>query len=422
MELLQGTLDVLILRALARGPRHGYAVSRWVHERTGGALQIEDAPLYKALHRLEHAGCVSAAWGASENNRRARYYRLTAEGRRRLQAEASAWRRYAAAVATCWTGMTGAFSPTRAPDDRRDDVDAELRFHLDARTEALVARRPDARRRAGAGAAGVRRPRRRAPLHAPRRQPRRGRRAGGSATWANSSRTCVRAPPAARRAGVCRSPPSSRSRSASAPTPRSSRSCTASSSARCRFPSRTACSRLLGEPDRRAAAGVRLGRRSGRLARAAPVDRGHRRLFLRRRIDGHRPHRPGAPRRLAAVFVTPGFFTTLGVAPRAAGCRARTSSSAAATTRSSCCRTGSGCASSAASPSVVGSTITLNGVPYDVLGVLPRDFRFPTDDADVFVPYSTIPDSGIPRIRPVRVLSVVARAKPGVTAEACAPR
>jgi PadR family transcriptional regulator PadR len=98
LDLLHGTLDVLILRALARGPRHGYAVSRWVHERTGGALQIEDAPLYKALRRLEAAGCVAAEWGASEHNRRARYYQLTAAGRRRLKAETSAWRRYAAAV------------------------------------------------------------------------------------------------------------------------------------------------------------------------------------------------------------------------------------------------------------------------------------------------------------------------------------
>ena len=98
VELLQGTLDVLILRTLAWEPMHGYAVSRWIRERTGGTIEIEDAPLYKALHRLEAAGCVSAEWGLSENNRRARYYRLTAVGRRRLKVEESAWRRYAAAV------------------------------------------------------------------------------------------------------------------------------------------------------------------------------------------------------------------------------------------------------------------------------------------------------------------------------------
>jgi PadR family transcriptional regulator len=98
VELLQGTLDVLVLRTLAWKPMHGYAVSRWIRERTEGTIEIEDAPLYKALHRLEQAGCVSAEWGLSENNRRARYYRLTAGGRQRLKAEESAWRRYAAAV------------------------------------------------------------------------------------------------------------------------------------------------------------------------------------------------------------------------------------------------------------------------------------------------------------------------------------
>ena len=99
MNLLQGTLDVLVLQALIAGPRHGYAVSRWVRDRTRGTLQIEDAPLYKALHRLEHAGCIAAKWGLSENNRRARYYRLTVAGRRRLRRDALAWRRYATAVA-----------------------------------------------------------------------------------------------------------------------------------------------------------------------------------------------------------------------------------------------------------------------------------------------------------------------------------
>jgi transcriptional regulator len=99
MDLLQGTLDVLILRTLAwRQPLHGYAVSRWIRQRTDGVLEIEDAPLYKALHRLERAGWVAAEWGLSENNRRARYYSLTPAGRRQLKAEESAWRQYAAAV------------------------------------------------------------------------------------------------------------------------------------------------------------------------------------------------------------------------------------------------------------------------------------------------------------------------------------
>lgn len=99
MDLLQGTLDVLVLRTLASGgAMHGYAVSRAIHERTDGVLEIEDAPLYKALHRLEQAGCVSAEWGLSENNRRARYYALTTSGRRQLKSEESAWRRYVEAV------------------------------------------------------------------------------------------------------------------------------------------------------------------------------------------------------------------------------------------------------------------------------------------------------------------------------------
>jgi transcriptional regulator len=98
LELLQGTVDVLVLRTLKWGPMHGYAVSRWIHQRTDGVIAIEDAPLYKALHRLERAGFVAAEWGVSENNRRARYYTLTGAGRRHLTTEESAWRRYAEAV------------------------------------------------------------------------------------------------------------------------------------------------------------------------------------------------------------------------------------------------------------------------------------------------------------------------------------
>jgi PadR family transcriptional regulator, regulatory protein PadR len=98
LDLLQGTLDVLVLRALTLAPMHGYAVSRWIRDRTKGELEIEDAPLYKALHRLENAGWVVAEWGLSENNRRARFYRLTPSGRQQLKREEAAWRRYAAAV------------------------------------------------------------------------------------------------------------------------------------------------------------------------------------------------------------------------------------------------------------------------------------------------------------------------------------
>ena len=98
LDLLQGTLDVLVLRTLAWGPMHGYAVSRSIRQRTGGVIDIEDAPLYKALHRLEQEGSVAATWGLSENNRRARFYKLTPAGRQRLRSESADWKRYTAAV------------------------------------------------------------------------------------------------------------------------------------------------------------------------------------------------------------------------------------------------------------------------------------------------------------------------------------
>jgi transcriptional regulator len=100
LGLVQGTLDVLILKTLSWQPMHGYAVSRWIRERTGAVLSVEDAALYQALHRLERRGWIVAEWGLSENNRRAKYYQLTAAGRGQLRAEATTWRRYAAAVFT----------------------------------------------------------------------------------------------------------------------------------------------------------------------------------------------------------------------------------------------------------------------------------------------------------------------------------
>jgi transcriptional regulator len=98
LSLLQGTGDLLILQALRTGPAHGYAVSRWIRERTDGVLATEDAALYQALHRLEGKGLISSQWGVSEHNRRARYYSLTPAGRRQLRSEVSTWRRYAAAM------------------------------------------------------------------------------------------------------------------------------------------------------------------------------------------------------------------------------------------------------------------------------------------------------------------------------------
>lgn len=97
-SLLKGTLDLLVLKSLTWGPRHGYAVAEWVKAVTDGELLVEEGPLYTALHRLEKSGWLTAEWGYSENNRRAKYYQLSRVGRAELRAEATAWERYARAV------------------------------------------------------------------------------------------------------------------------------------------------------------------------------------------------------------------------------------------------------------------------------------------------------------------------------------
>jgi transcriptional regulator len=98
LPLLQGTLDLLVLRCLSAGARHGYAIASIVREQTGGELTIEDAALYQSLHRLLRQDLVDAEWGPSENNRRARFYTLTPAGRARLREESINWRRYVRAV------------------------------------------------------------------------------------------------------------------------------------------------------------------------------------------------------------------------------------------------------------------------------------------------------------------------------------
>jgi transcriptional regulator len=97
-ELLRGTLDMMVLKALSWGPLHGYAVARWIEDGTEQILQIEEGSLYPALHRMERRKWIEAEWGQSENNRRAKYYRLTEAGRRHLRAETAAWSRFAQAV------------------------------------------------------------------------------------------------------------------------------------------------------------------------------------------------------------------------------------------------------------------------------------------------------------------------------------
>lgn len=98
LPLLQGTLDLLVLRCLTGGARHGYAIATMVREHTDGDLRIEDAALYQSLHRLHRQHLVDAEWGPSENNRRARFYTLTVAGRTRLREETTNWRRYTRAV------------------------------------------------------------------------------------------------------------------------------------------------------------------------------------------------------------------------------------------------------------------------------------------------------------------------------------
>lgn len=98
LELLQGTLDVLMLKALSWGPQHGYGVAELIRMRSGEALNVEEGALYPALHRLERRGWLESEWGVSENNRRAKFYRLTGAGRAQLRASTQNWLAYADAV------------------------------------------------------------------------------------------------------------------------------------------------------------------------------------------------------------------------------------------------------------------------------------------------------------------------------------
>ena len=99
IDMLQGTLDLLILRTLLFGPIHGHAIAKSIERTSQDMLRVDDGSLYPALQRLERRGLITAEWGTSENNRRARYYRLTAAGRKRLTAETSKWKRLTDAIA-----------------------------------------------------------------------------------------------------------------------------------------------------------------------------------------------------------------------------------------------------------------------------------------------------------------------------------
>jgi len=104
MAVMKGTLDVLVLKALAWAPMHGFEVASWLESRSAGGLELDDSGLYQALYRLEGKRLISAEWGMTENNRRARYYRLTAAGRAHLRRETATWLRYASTVTDILTG------------------------------------------------------------------------------------------------------------------------------------------------------------------------------------------------------------------------------------------------------------------------------------------------------------------------------
>ena len=97
-DILQGTLDLLILRTLLPGPMHGWAISRRIEQVSKGVLLVQQGSLYPSLHRLERKGWIDSEWGASENNRRAKYYRLTGDGKKQLESETASWNRLSAAV------------------------------------------------------------------------------------------------------------------------------------------------------------------------------------------------------------------------------------------------------------------------------------------------------------------------------------
>ena len=103
LPVVKGTLDVLVLKALSWAPMHGFEVTTWLEDRSGGALDVEDSALYQAFYRLEARNLIAAEWGVTENNRKARYYRITSAGRGHLRAQTAQWIRYAETVSDILT-------------------------------------------------------------------------------------------------------------------------------------------------------------------------------------------------------------------------------------------------------------------------------------------------------------------------------
>lgn len=103
VDLLQGTLDLIVLKTLSWGPMHGFGIARWIQRTTGDVLQVEEGSLYPSLYRMENRGWIKAQWALTENGRRAKYYKLTAAGRRQLTAEAESWERVSDAIGKIMT-------------------------------------------------------------------------------------------------------------------------------------------------------------------------------------------------------------------------------------------------------------------------------------------------------------------------------
>jgi transcriptional regulator len=108
VDLLQGTLEFLVLKTLSWDPMHGFAIARWIRKTTDDALEIEEGALYPALHRMERRGWIESDWGVTENNRRAKYYQITRLGKDRLRREESSWTRYVSAVSKIMAAARGA--------------------------------------------------------------------------------------------------------------------------------------------------------------------------------------------------------------------------------------------------------------------------------------------------------------------------
>jgi len=106
LDLLQGSLDVIVLKTLSWEPMHGFGIARWIQRVTDGGFQVEEGSLHPALYRLENKGFVKAEWRITENNRRAKYYKLTAAGRRQLAASTETWNAFAGAMAKIMTAAT----------------------------------------------------------------------------------------------------------------------------------------------------------------------------------------------------------------------------------------------------------------------------------------------------------------------------